>query len=55
MKKIIFFGMWKYNTNAKLETSVSKTKGLEESTWIKNEEILKEASKYWKTFSTSTP
>ncbi len=40
---------------AKSETSISKTKGLEEFTWIKSGADVKEALKDWKTLSTSTP
>jgi hypothetical protein len=40
---------------AKLETSISKTKGLEGSTWMKSGAIVKEAFKDWKTFLVSIP
>jgi hypothetical protein len=40
---------------AKLETSISKTKGLEGSPWIKSGAIVKKTFKDWKALSASTP
>jgi hypothetical protein len=55
MKKIFFSSYESVAPTTKLETSVSKTKGLENFAWIRSGVVVEEAFKDWKTFWTSTP
>ncbi len=54
-KRLSSLGCESMAPSAKSKMSISKRKGLEGSTWIKNGAIVKEAFKYSKAFSTSTP